>query len=225
MSTILVLCTLYAAQPIQPLFMSEFALTNFQAVIFTTVIMFPLGIAPILYGYILETVSTRKMLRFSLAALGVLEILFALGDSYAWLLAIRALQGLLIPAALTSIMTAISHSSSALNVQKALGYYVAITTLGGFLGRFFSGLLSEHFGWRLFFFIIGFALIAVVMSFGKSSGEGRAGFVKPTKKEIYNVLKIRHNLYIYTRRYFAYFLSSKRCSTSCRLSSKRPTPT
>ncbi|MFB1008979.1 MAG: hypothetical protein QMB85_07845, partial [Sulfurospirillum sp.] len=41
--TILTLCTLYAVQPIQPLFEKEFSLSRFEAVIFTTVIMLPLG--------------------------------------------------------------------------------------------------------------------------------------------------------------------------------------
>ena len=78
--TILTICTLYAAQPIQPLFESQYELSKFQAAIFTTAIMLPLGIAPIAYGYILETFSAKKMLQVALFALGVLVVLFAVSD-------------------------------------------------------------------------------------------------------------------------------------------------
>jgi YNFM family putative membrane transporter len=149
--TILTLCTLYAVQPIQPLFEKEFSLSRFEAVIFTTVIMLPLGFAPIFYGYILETFSSKLFLRNAVLILGILELCFAWSDTYPVLLAIRALQGLLIPAVLTSLMSYISFITPKDRVQQAIGYYIGATILGGFVGRLLSGLLSDYFGWRLFF--------------------------------------------------------------------------
>ncbi|MDR1614228.1 MAG: MFS transporter, partial [Campylobacteraceae bacterium] len=204
--TILVLCTLYAAQPIQPLFKSEFALSNFQAVIFTTVIMFPLGIAPILYGYILENWSSRQMLRISLLLLGVLEICFSFADSYIVLIAIRAAQGFLIPAALTSLVSYISTSSAHENIQRALGNYVAITIMGGFLGRLLSGISSEYFGWRPFFFIIGFGLILSFFALLGVGKDAKTGFVRIRKKEVINVLKRRYNFFIYAAIFCVFFV-------------------
>jgi YNFM family putative membrane transporter len=64
------------AQPIQPLFRAEFGRSKFQAVIFTTVIMFPLEIAPVLCGYLPERHSSGQMLRISPLLLGILEICF-----------------------------------------------------------------------------------------------------------------------------------------------------
>ena len=157
--TILALCTLYAVQPIQPLFEKEFSLSRFEAVIFTTVIMLPLGFAPIFYGYILETVSTKFFLRNAILMLGLLELCFGWSSSYGVLLAIRALQGLLIPAVLTSLMSYISFITPKERVQQAIGYYIGATILGGFLGRLFSGLLSDFFGWRPFFIFLGIILL------------------------------------------------------------------
>ena len=56
-STIITICSLYAAQPIQPVFQQEFALSRLQAILFTTLMMLPLGVAPLFYGYLLETFS------------------------------------------------------------------------------------------------------------------------------------------------------------------------
>ncbi|MDR0762260.1 MAG: MFS transporter [Campylobacteraceae bacterium] len=204
--TILVLCTLYAAQPIQPLFKEEFALNGFQAAIFTTVIMFPLGIAPLFYGYILENLSSRQMLRVSLLLLGILEICFSFSSSYIVLIGIRAVQGFLIPAALTSLVSYISTSSAHENIQKALGNYVAITIMGGFLGRLLSGISSEYFGWRPFFFIIGVGLILSFFALLGVNKDAKARFAKVTKKDVVNVLKIKHNFLIYTAIFCVFFV-------------------
>ncbi|MDR2636197.1 MAG: MFS transporter [Campylobacteraceae bacterium] len=204
--TILVVCTLYAAQPIQPLFKDEFALNSFQAAIFTTVIMFPLGIAPLIYGYILENFSSRQMLRISLLLLGILEICFSFSNSYIVLIGIRAAQGFLIPAALTSLVSYISISASRENIQRALGNYVAITTLGGFLGRLLSGISSEYFGWRPFFFIIGFGLILSFFALNSVGKDVKTGFAKIKKTEVINVLKIKHNFFIYASIFCVFFV-------------------
>jgi len=173
--TILTLCTLYAVQPIQPLFEKEFDLSRFEAVIFTTVIMLPLGFAPIFYGYILETFSSKLFLRNAVLILGILELCFAWSSSYSVLLTIRALQGLLIPAVLTSLISYISFITPKDKIQQAIGYYIGATILGGFIGRLLSGLLSDLFGWRLFFVLLGIALVMMfgALSFLSRRGEGR----------------------------------------------------
>ncbi|MDR0717382.1 MAG: MFS transporter [Azoarcus sp.] len=193
---ILVLFTLYGVQPIQPLFKEQFALGDLQAVIFTTVTMLPLGVAPILYGYILENFPLKRMLRTSLFLLGILEIGFALSDSYAVLIGIRAAQGLLIPAALTALVSYVSISSSTGNMQKALGNYVGITILGGFLGRLLSGISAEFFGWRPFFMLTGAGLIVLAFSLAKIGDGAKSGFGKPAASEIAAILGIRHNALI-----------------------------
>ena len=157
--TILTYCSLYGAQPIQPLLAEEFQLSHFQAILFTTLIMAPLGIAPLLYGYLLESHSVKVMLRLALALLGILELFFALADNYLVLLVLRGLQGLMIPAILTSIVTYISYSSSRERVGRNIAVYIAATIVGGFLGRFLCGVCTDFFGWRVFFFALGLMLL------------------------------------------------------------------
>ncbi|MFV0481910.1 MAG: MFS transporter [Campylobacteraceae bacterium] len=204
--TMLVISTLYAIQPIQPLFQKEFSLTNFQAVIFTTVIMFPLGIAPIVYGYILERVSLRIMLFFSLFFLGILEIVFALSTNYAAMLFIRGAQGLLVPAALTSLVSYISMSSTADRIQQNIGNYVAVTILGGFITRLLSGYGSEYFGWQAFFVFLGILLIIFAFIILKKIQDIKIDFSKPNISDILKVLKEKRNLTIYLTMFCVYFI-------------------
>lgn len=204
--TILTLCTLYAVQPIQPLFEKEFSLSRFEAVIFTTVIMLPLGFAPIFYGYILETFSSKLFLRNAVLILGILELCFAWSDTYPVLLAIRALQGLLIPAVLTSLMSYISFITPKDRVQQAIGYYIGATILGGFVGRLFSGLLSDFFGWRLFFVLLGIALIVMFGALSFLSEEVKVDFVKPKLSQVMDVLKNKTFFNIYAMMFFIFFV-------------------
>ncbi|WP_333804448.1 MFS transporter [Sulfurospirillum sp.] len=204
--TILTLCTLYAVQPIQPLFEKEFSLSRFEAVIFTTVIMLPLGFAPIFYGYILETFSSKLFLRNAVLMLGILELCFAWSDTYPVLLAIRALQGILIPAVLTSLMSYISFITPKDKVQQAIGYYIGATILGGFIGRLFSGILSDFFGWRLFFVLLGIALIVMFGALSFLSEEVKVDFVKPKLSQVLDVLKNKTFFNIYAMMFFIFFV-------------------
>ncbi|NLC27643.1 MAG: MFS transporter [Campylobacteraceae bacterium] len=204
--TILTLCTLYAAQPIQPLFESALELNKFQASIFTTAIMLPLGIAPIAYGYLLETFSAKKMLQVAVLSLGILEVAFALSDSYIVLLSLRGLQGLLIPAILTSLMSYISIRSSQETVQQAISTYVGITIIGGFLGRFLSGMLSDMFGWRFFFLLLGLGLLGMSFLLKQLRSDAKPNFVKPNKKEILKVLSRPINMRIYAAMFGVFFV-------------------
>ena len=204
--TILTLCTLYAVQPIQPLFEKEFLLSRFEAVIFTTVIMLPLGFAPIFYGYILETLSSKRFLKNAVLLLGVLELLFALSNSYPLLLGLRALQGLLIPAVLTSLMSYIAFITPKDKVQQAMGYYIGATIFGGFIGRVLSGTLSDLFGWRVFFVLLGVSLILMFWLLEYVSEEVKVDFVKPKFSQVMHVLKQKLFLYIYLMMFFIFFV-------------------
>ncbi|MBE0496178.1 MAG: MFS transporter [Campylobacterales bacterium] len=204
--TIATICTLYAAQPIQPLFESELALTKFQAAIFTTAIMLPLGIAPIVYGYLLETFSSKQMLRTAVLLLGVLEICFSLSQSYAMLLSLRGLQGLLIPAILTSVMSYISTRAPREKVQQAISTYIGITIVGGFLGRFLSGLLSDMVGWRPFFLFLGVALVVLFALLRRLESDTKPTFAKPNKRQIMAVLSRPEHLTIYLAMFAIFFV-------------------
>jgi len=157
--TVITFCSLYAAQPIQPVFQQEFSLSSLQAILFTTLMMLPLGFAPMFYGVLLESLSARLIVRTAILLLGVLELVFSLTDNYLLLLALRGLQGMVIPAILTSLVSYISFTATREDVQTAVARYIAATILGGFLGRFLSGLFTDLFGWRFFFFLLGLLLI------------------------------------------------------------------
>ena len=193
----LTLCILYATQPIGPVFEDELGISKTQATLFTTAIMIPLAFAGIFYGYLLETIQIKIILVLAFLLLGISEIVFSLTHSYFLLLNIRGFQGLLIPAVLTGIMSYISQISSKDSVANAIGIYIGVTIIGGFMGRALSGFFTDIFGWRVFFFIIGCIAILASILLLKFSQNIKASYLKPHLIDIIHTLKTRHNLYIF----------------------------
>lgn len=195
--TILTLCSLYAAQPIQPVFQQEFSLSRLQAILFTSLMMLPLGFAPLFYGYILENFCTKRMIGIAVLLLGIMEFLFAMSDHYLILLSIRAAQGLIIPAILTGLMSYISLTSRPENVQQTMAWYIGATVTGGFLGRFLSGWFTEMWGWRVFFWVLGGLLVLGFFLVRHLDSDGRMELNKPTLGQVKDILKDRRFLLIY----------------------------
>ncbi len=205
-ATGITICSLYAAQPIQPVFQSEFQLSNFQAILFTTLMMAPLGFAPLFYGYLLESFSAKIMVRWALFSLGILELFFAMADNYLLLLAIRAFQGLMIPAILTSLMSYISYTSSREKVQYAIASYIAATIVGGFLGRFLSAFFTDLFGWRFFFILLGFLLLLTSYFLRDMARDIKMKYAKPTFVEIVGLLRSKEFFWLYSAIFCLFFV-------------------
>ena len=201
----LALCLMYAPQPIAPIFENELGISKAKAGLFITAIMLPLAFASIIYGYILEKVSIRKLLGVAFFLLGGSQIVFGLTQNYFWMLNIRGFQGLLLPVVLTGIMSYISQTSSKEMVASAIGKYIGITIIGGFVGRLLSGFFSDYFGWNFFIILIGILMFAVSFLIYKFTSDVTASFTKPKLKDIALVLKIPHNFHICVMIFCAFF--------------------
>ncbi|BCA80626.1 MFS transporter [Desulfuromonas sp. AOP6] len=158
LTTVLTLSALYAPQPLLPVIVREFAVSSETAALLTTVAFIPLSLAPLVYGFVLETVSPRRMLKVAVFLLAVTELWFYYAPSFAELMVIRLLQGLLIPAMLTALMTYVSEQAGPSRIQRAMAVYVTATILGGFLGRACSGFIATTWGWRHSFLLLAISL-------------------------------------------------------------------
>ncbi len=207
-TAIITICSLYAAQPIQPVFQEEFGLSRLQALLFTTLMMFPLGVAPLFYGFLLERFSAKMLVRGAVLALGLMELIFACSGNYFSLLFIRALQGLMIPAILTSLMSYISFTSDRDNVQHSIAVYIAATIVGGFVGRFLSGLSTQLFGWRYFFVFIGFLLIWAFFLLRVLEKNPKMEYAKPEIKEMLGLLQKGEFFWLYVGIFSIFFVFS-----------------
>jgi len=157
--TILTLSALYAPQPLLPLLASEFQISRDMAALLTTIAFLPLCIAPLLYGRILSAFTPRQLLRGAIPVLALTEFLFPLCNTIWGLFAVRLLQGLMIPAILTAMMTYLSTQSAPSEIRRTMGIYIASTIIGGLLGRTMSGSIATLIGWHYSFYLLGSSLL------------------------------------------------------------------
>lgn len=175
-TTVLAFCALYAPQPLLPTLASTLGVGPTRIGLLITFTLLPLGLAPLVYGFVLEAIPARSMLRVSVLGLALSEIPFLIADSFAPLALARLIQGLLLPAVLTALMTYCASMAAGDQVRRVMGIYVASTILGGFLGRLGSGLVADAFGWRAPFALwMGGLLLAWLLT-GRLGRDTRAGF-------------------------------------------------
>lgn len=195
-ATVMTFSALYAPQPLQPVLMSEFGVSKEQAALLTTVTMIPLSIAPIVYGYMLESFSSKKLFSIGVGALALLQLAFFFTENFQLLIVIRFFVGMAIPAVLTSIMTYISTVTKRETVQRQMAFYISSTILGGFAGRFFSGLIASYFGWRWTFLILAFSLGLAVFLI-RSLHEAEIKISRFCFRSVLDVLKKRQFATVY----------------------------
>jgi MFS transporter, YNFM family, putative membrane transport protein len=154
---------IYGPQPILPALQAEFSLSESTAGLVVASVLIPLGVAPLFYGFLLEVLAAKRLMLAAVAGLAVCELGMAWAETYPVFLGLRLCQGLVIPAALTAMMTHLSATHQGAQLQRALATYISSTILGGFLGRLLTGLFSTAFGWRSSFVIFGLALLGCLV--------------------------------------------------------------
>ncbi len=187
-TTVLALSALYIPQPLLPVLSAEFGVSRETAALLTTISFIPLSLAPLFYGALLESVSARKMLRWAVLLLAVTEGLMFLVEPFAWLMMLRLVQGLLIPAMLTSLMTYVSQVSAKSDMARAMSWYIAATIMGGFAGRAISGLIASLFHWRFSFLLLGVGLLVAWVWLGRIADTDTVKLARPSLKAIGGIL-------------------------------------
>jgi len=196
-STFLVFCTLYTPQPILPQLIAEFDVAKTEGALLLTLTFLPLGLAPIFYGYFLQAIPAKTMLRAALALLIVNQLLLFFSTEFWHLLCLRFIQGLLMPALFTALMTYCSTMSKKDRVRATMGLYVAATIVGGFLSRALSGYLAATIGWQWVFLVLAIALMIPLWLTNYIDADAEINFTRLDAKAISRVLKVPSFTYSY----------------------------
>lgn len=187
-ATVLSFCTLYAPQPILPLLGDAFGVSAADSALLVTVTLAPLGLAPIVYGYFLQAIPARTMLRAAVLLLMCCQLALFFAAAFWHLLALRFLQGLLLPAIFTALMTYCATMARPGTVRRAMGWYIGATVLGGFLSRALSGALTEYLGWRWMFVVMGVALGPLWFALRYTDADAQINFSRLDLRSIRRVL-------------------------------------
>ncbi|MDO5090175.1 MAG: MFS transporter [Cardiobacteriaceae bacterium] len=158
LATILMLAILYLPQPLQPMLAAQYGQSPASAGLLTTVALVPLAAAPLLYGYLLGKRHPASLLRPALIALALSCIAFAAARHFSLLLAIRFVQGALLPILISAILHLLADAA---DNRKTLALYVSCTIVGGFCGRLGAAAFATWAHWQIFPLLCGVALFAL----------------------------------------------------------------
>ena len=102
-----------------------------------------------------ESVGRKKVIVPCLYALTVPTLLAATSQTLNQLIFWRFMQGVFVPGVVVVIMAYICEEFAGPHVGRAMSAYVSGSVLGGFGGRYISGLVAQHFRWEHAFLVIG----------------------------------------------------------------------
>lgn len=106
-------------------------------------------------GSLADRFGRKRVLLIALSLLTLATFGAASADRLSTLLLWRALQGLVIPGIFTSAVAYIAEEWAPAEAATMAGVYVTGTVLGSFCGRFISGLVTDAYGWRSAFVVMG----------------------------------------------------------------------
>lgn len=142
---------LYTPQSLLPTFAAEFGAGPAAVAALVSATTLAVAFAAPFAGAIADRFGRRRIIVGSLFALVFPTIMLALGGSLEELVFWRFVQGILLPPVFTVAVAYIGEEWPAKEVPSVVALYIAGSALGGFLGRFLSGVIADHFGWRAAF--------------------------------------------------------------------------
>ncbi|SMB95503.1 MFS transporter [Deinococcus hopiensis] len=150
----LVFLNVYAPQSLLPLLEREFGLGAAAVGSVVGATMLAMSVASPLVGVLADGIGRRRTVVGAFALLTLPAALAASAPSFALLNLARFAQGLLIPGVMVALNAYIAEEVTGVRRAQALTAYVTGTVLGGFLGRFLSGLIASRSDWHAAFWLL-----------------------------------------------------------------------
>ncbi len=106
-------------------------------------------------GALADIVGRKRLIATAMFATCIPTLATMLVASVPQMIALRFLQGLLLPPIFTVAVAYIGDEWPAADVPRVAGIYISGTSIGGFCGRFIPGALADLIGWRAAYGVVG----------------------------------------------------------------------
>lgn len=145
----------YSVQSILPVLMQEFhaSAATVGSTVGSTILAVAL-MSPFL-GMISDAFGRKMFIVGSIIFIAIPTLALSFVHSISWLWWLRFVQGLAVPGITVVLLAYIGEEFSGNPRIRLMSFFVSGTVLGGFLGRFLMGYLTEFIGWRHAFMIMG----------------------------------------------------------------------
>jgi predicted MFS family arabinose efflux permease len=139
---------LYGPQSLLPSLAQEFSATPAQISLTMTAATLAIAISAPFSGAIADVLGRKRVIAAAMIFATVPLIMIALASNLHALIVWRFVLGLALPPIFTVVVAYIGEEWPPGQAMGVMGVYMAATSVGGFAGRFVSGLLADTVGWR-----------------------------------------------------------------------------
>ncbi|HEY6302918.1 MAG TPA: MFS transporter [Terriglobales bacterium] len=151
------MCTflnVYSTQPLLPLLREAFHASERAVSLTVSATIFATALTAPIIGMIAERRGRKKVIIPSLFLLTIPTALAATSTTLGGLIFWRFAQGIFVPGVIAVMLAYINEEWAGRGVGRAMSSYVTGTVIGGFLGRFISGVIATHGHWRATFLVL-----------------------------------------------------------------------
>lgn len=146
---------LYVVQGTLPAVSAGFGVSPAAASLTLSFTTLPLAVAVVVAASWSEGLGRRSLLVGSLLGAAALTLTAAASPSFAVLLGLRVLTGLVLAGLPAVAMAYVAEEFHPSGLGTAMGLYISGTGLGGMTGRLAGGLLASALSWRLALAVVG----------------------------------------------------------------------
>jgi predicted MFS family arabinose efflux permease len=150
---------LYSPQAILPLLSQEYGAGAAEISTIMTAGTLAIALTAPFTGTVADVLGRKRVIVAAMLIVAVPTVMAALAPSLGALIFWRFVQGLVLPPIFAVTIAYIGDEWPAHEATAAAGVYTSGASLGGFSGRFITGILSDLIGWREAFVVL--ALISV----------------------------------------------------------------
>jgi YNFM family putative membrane transporter len=145
----------YTTQPLLPFLRHVFGASEMSVSLTVSATTFGIAIAAPLVGLLGEVAGRKRVIVPAIFGLSLPTMLAATSHTLRALVIWRFFQGVFVPGIIAVMLAYIGEEWAERGVGTAMSAYIAGTVLGGFLGRFLSGVIAAHWNWQAPFVILG----------------------------------------------------------------------
>jgi predicted MFS family arabinose efflux permease len=155
---------LYSPQALLPQLANEFHVSAGEISALMTAGTGAIALTAPFTGVLADIVGRKRLITAAMFATVAPTLLMMVVQSVPQMVAMRFVQGLLLPPIFTVAVAYIGDEWPSGDVPRVAGIYISGTSIGGFCGRFIPGVFADLIGWRAAYGVVaGLTLIAAIV--------------------------------------------------------------
>jgi len=159
LASIFVFASMYAVQPLLPIFVSEFNISVSASTLTLSLTMIGLIMGLIILGFFSDRNGRTLFVKASLIGSVIPFFLIPIVDSFYLIVFLRFIQGFALAGLPAASLAYLNEEIDHRSVGIATAFYISSNALGGMIGRVITGYLADHYSWQTAFYV--FAVVGV----------------------------------------------------------------